>query len=180
VAHLSPRRRFVRFHLGDQAATRFVLRVALFCARASPHMKARIRIISGPLAGQIVEVCSKLLIGREEDCDLCPPCEFLSRHHCALLLDDFTLRIRDLGSKNGTFVNGHRIASGEAILLHDDLVAVGATQFLIEVTPQSDQAIQSTTSSAEMKGTSLFDTRTVEDDAPAPAEKPQESQRPLC
>lgn len=144
-------------------------------------MKARIRIFSGPLAGQTIEVTTRLVVGREPDCNLRLPCEFVSRHHCALQRDDFALRIRDLGSKNGTFVNGHRIATGEAILLHDDLVAVGATQFLIELTPQAEEANQSTTSSAEMKRTGLFDTRTMEGGAPAPpAEKPQEGQRPLA
>lgn len=146
-------------------------------------MRARIRIVSGPLAGQTVEVRSKLLVGREEDCHLRLACEFVSRHHCALLVDDFTLRIRDLGSKNGTFVNGHRIPANELILLHDDLVAVGATQFLIELTPHPEQANQSTTSSAELKGTGLFDTCTLEDGAaapPPPAEKPQEGRRPLA
>ena len=80
-------------------------------------------------------------------------------------LDGFTLRILDLGSKNGTFVNGHRIAAGEAILLHDaDLVSVGETTFIIELSPQPDEAgNQRTPSSAELKGTGLFDSRTVED-----------------
>ncbi len=148
-------------------------------------MKARIRVANGPLAGQTVEVGTRLLVGREADCDLRPPGEFVSRHHCALQLEEFTLRILDLGSKNGTFVNGRRIAAGEATLLQDaDLVSVGETAFIIEFIPQPDEAEnQRTPSSAELKGTGLFDSRTVEDGAaapPPPADKPQEGQRPLA
>jgi pSer/pThr/pTyr-binding forkhead associated (FHA) protein len=76
-------------------------------------MKARVRVVDGRLAGQTVEIGTRLLVGRETDCDLRPVGEFVSRHHCALAFDGFTLRILDLGSKNGTFVNGHRIAAGE-------------------------------------------------------------------
>jgi pSer/pThr/pTyr-binding forkhead associated (FHA) protein len=145
-------------------------------------MKARMRVVSGPLAGQTIEVTTRLLVGREQDCDLRLPCEFLSRHHCALLLDDCTLRIRDLGSKNGTFVNGRRIANREVILLHEDLVAVGATQLLIELFSQSGEPINPpTSSSAELKGTGVFDTGTVEDGVAVrapPAEKSKEGPRP--
>jgi pSer/pThr/pTyr-binding forkhead associated (FHA) protein len=148
-------------------------------------MKARIRMVNGPLTGQTVEIGTRLLVGREADCDLRPPGEFVSRHHCALQLEKFTLRILDLGSKNGTFVNGHRIVAGEANLLHDaDLISVGETTFIIEFIPNPDEAEnQRTPSSAELKGTGLFDSRTVEDGAAAPAppaDKPQEGQRPLA
>jgi pSer/pThr/pTyr-binding forkhead associated (FHA) protein len=97
-------------------------------------MKARLRIISGPLAGQAIDLSDgTLLIGREEDCQLRLTCDFLSRRHCAIELNDLTLRIRDLGSKNGTYVNGRRIGPNEEILLHDDLVAVGTMSFLIDI-----------------------------------------------
>ncbi len=95
---------------------------------------ARIKITSGFLGGQTIEVNQpNLIIGREEDCHVRPDSEFVSRHHCALLLDDYTLRIRDLGSKNGTFVNGRRIGTGDTILLHDDVVSIGETTFLIDL-----------------------------------------------
>ena len=99
-------------------------------------MDARLRILSGPHAGEIIEIRrGKLLIGREEDCQLRPDSEFVSRHHCVLLLDDYTLRIRDLGSKNGTFVNGRHIGTSETILLHDDMISVGEMIGQIDLSP---------------------------------------------
>jgi pSer/pThr/pTyr-binding forkhead associated (FHA) protein len=146
-------------------------------------MKARIRVVSGPLAGQTIAVQTKLLVGRDEDCDLSAPCAFLSRHHCVLFFDGCSLRIRDLASKNGTFVNGHHIGANQVILLHDDLVAVGATQFLIELAPLSEEPNRPlTTSSVELKRTAVFDSGTVDDGAvtPLPAEKSQKQDRPLA
>src|ERR1700728_5274564 len=102
-------------------------------------MDARLRILSGPHAGETIPIRrGKLLIGREEDCHLRPESEFVSRHHCVLLLDDYTLRIRDLGSKNGTFVNGRRVGSSETILLHDDMISITEMIGQIDLTPAPD------------------------------------------
>ncbi len=131
-------------------------------------MKARIRIITGPMSGQTIDLSDGiLLIGREADCQVRLPCDFVSRHHCALQLADLTLRIRDLGSKNGTYVNGRRIGTSESILLQDDLVAVGTTSFLIDLVQQL----------VPLPDTRLCDTGTVDADPapPKPEEKVQES-----
>jgi pSer/pThr/pTyr-binding forkhead associated (FHA) protein len=129
-------------------------------------MKARIRVITGPMSGQTIDLSDgTLLIGREADCRVRLPCDFVSRHHCALQLTDLTLRIRDLGSKNGTYVNGRRIGTSESILLQDDLVAVGTTSFLIDLV----QAL------APLPDTRLCDTGTVDAD-PAPQKPPEKVQ----
>jgi pSer/pThr/pTyr-binding forkhead associated (FHA) protein len=60
---------------------------------------------------------------------------FVSRHHCALLMDDYTLRIRDLGSKNGTFVNSVLAPIGARILAHGDTIRVADLFFRVEVIP---------------------------------------------
>ncbi len=134
-------------------------------------MQARIRATNGPLSGQIIDVRGgKLVIGREEDCQLRPESEFVRRHHCALLLDDYTLRIRDLGSKNGTFVNGRRIGSGDTILLQDDVVSIGEMTFLIDFN-QSHETKQPSASppSPAMEGTSVYEGDTEQADARLPA-----------
>ncbi|HEV3304036.1 MAG TPA: FHA domain-containing protein [Planctomycetaceae bacterium] len=103
-------------------------------------MDARLKILTGPLSGQTVSIpAGKLLIGREDDCHLRSTSEFVSRHHCVLILDEYTLRIRDLGSQNGTFVNGRRIVRGELTLLDGDAVSIGDLDFHIDcalATPQ--------------------------------------------
>ncbi len=89
-------------------------------------MDARLSILSGPSSGQIVPIpAGTVLVGREKDCHLRFPDEFVSRHHCVLLLDEHALRIRDLGSKNGTFVNSRRIGAEETTLLDGDIVSFG-------------------------------------------------------
>jgi hypothetical protein len=72
------------------------------------------------------------LIGREQDCHLRPNSDLVSRHHCVFTLDDFALRLRDLGSTNGTFVNGQRI-QGQVVLKPGDHVSVGKLSFEIVV-----------------------------------------------
>src|SRR5262245_32073579 len=53
------------------------------------------------------------LIGRGPDCDLQLPSEedymVVSRHHCRLEIDPPHVRVRDLGSRNGTRINGMQI-----------------------------------------------------------------------
>jgi hypothetical protein len=136
-------------------------------------MDARLRILSGPHAGETIEIRrGKLLIGREEDCQLRPDSEFVSRHHCVLLLDDYTLRIRDLGSKNGTFVNGRRIGTSETILLHDDMISIGEMIGQIDLTqvpvPEPADSSRGSGLRAADHGTGFFDGDTVQADSPVP------------
>jgi pSer/pThr/pTyr-binding forkhead associated (FHA) protein len=99
-------------------------------------MDAKLRVVSGLSSERTVRIARQLLIGRAEDCGLRLDGDFVSKHHCILLLDDYTLRLRDLGSKNGTFVNGHRVGASAIILLHDDTVSIGEASFLIDLTPE--------------------------------------------
>jgi predicted component of type VI protein secretion system len=158
---------FFALYWGDTGSFR---RIRL--AKGAALMDARLRILSGPHSGETVEIRrGKLLIGREEDCHLRPDSEFVSRHHCVLLLDDYTLRIRDLGSKNGTFVNGRRVGTSETILLHDDMISIGEMIGQIDLAPVPVR--QPTGSPREegvgqpaMHGTGFFDGDTVQSETP--------------
>ncbi len=59
--------------------------------------------------GQIFEVKNTMTIGRDSSCDISIPVEHLSRKHAELTLQDGKLFVTDLGSSNGTFVNGNRV-----------------------------------------------------------------------
>ncbi|NQV27675.1 MAG: FHA domain-containing protein [Rhodopirellula sp.] len=73
-------------------------------------LHAVLKVVGGKQDGKLIPLnTKKFLIGREQDCHLRPGSESVSRHHCAITIDDFTVRVRDLGSSNGTSINGKRI-----------------------------------------------------------------------
>ncbi|MCK4959272.1 MAG: FHA domain-containing protein, partial [Planctomycetes bacterium] len=72
--------------------------------------------------------------GRQQECDLCIPLMIVSRKHCQVNQDEGTLRVRDLGSRNGTFVNGEKIE--EAGLNAGDKLRVGPIVFGVQVDGQ--------------------------------------------
>jgi pSer/pThr/pTyr-binding forkhead associated (FHA) protein len=76
----------------------------------------------------------EFVIGRAHDCQLQLPSGFVSRHHCELIVDEreHALRLRDLGSRNGTFVNDEIVAE-ERELKDGDRLTVGCIPFEIHI-----------------------------------------------
>ncbi len=64
-----------------------------------------------------------LLVGRHKSCDIPTPDRRVSLFHCALLRSGTAVRVVDLGSRNGTFVDGTRV--GEALLARHAALRVG-------------------------------------------------------
>lgn len=84
---------------------------------------------SGPEKGQIIPVIDKIEIGRALECDLSILEPALSRKHAELEVMDDGLVLRDLGSVNGTYVNGTKI---EEVTLKDrDLLQFGRIRFIV-------------------------------------------------
>ncbi len=77
--------------------------------------------------GERIALRSRVLIGRSAACDLRLDDPRVSSEHAILGWTGAVWEVRDLGSKNGTFVGERRLAAGERIpLLPGDMIALGA------------------------------------------------------
>ncbi|GAE88445.1 FHA domain-containing protein [Acetivibrio straminisolvens] len=70
-------------------------------------------------------------IGRNDKNDIVIKDPFISGIHAYIMVEDQSIRIKDMGSKNGTFVNGTRLNEGEIVSLKDgDNIKIGHVKFL--------------------------------------------------
>ncbi len=81
-------------------------------------------LFAPPLAPLALEPAGEVILGRSTDCDLPVHSSEASRHHAAVRFHDGCYRIRDLGSTNGTTLNG-RPLEGEVELEPGDRIGVG-------------------------------------------------------
>jgi len=96
-------------------------------------MEVQLVVASGTKAGQTISIQgAKFLIGRADDCHLKPRSELISRYHCAIISEDGYVAIRDLGSKNGVYLNGERV-SLENELKNGDKLSVGPLEFVVNL-----------------------------------------------
>lgn len=86
-------------------------------------------ITSGPMAGTRFEVgAGGVRLGRSSSNDVCIPDEELSRNHCLFEQSgEAGIRVTDLASANGTFVNGEQLGSDSRELVAGDAMEVGST-----------------------------------------------------
>ncbi|MDA0657576.1 MAG: FHA domain-containing protein [Planctomycetota bacterium] len=99
-------------------------------------MFVKVRITSGSSTGKELTFRGKqFLVGRADECNLRPQSDTISRRHCLIEISETRASILDLGSRNGTIVNGNR--ADKPVELHaGDLVCVGALKFQIIECPQ--------------------------------------------
>jgi pSer/pThr/pTyr-binding forkhead associated (FHA) protein len=100
-------------------------------------MQVRLKVMQGSSAGKEVKIPTpQCVIGREEGCHLRPHSDAISRRHCMIVTSENEVIVRDLKSRNGTFVNDERV-EGEAVLLAGDILKVGPLEFeiVLEQTP---------------------------------------------
>lgn len=92
--------------------------------------KAVLRGVSGPYFGKVIPISGRLAIGRGSDCDLVLDEVEMSRRHAMVEVTPGGIWLRDLGSANGTYVNGVQVR--DAVLFTGDQLAFDRNRFLIE------------------------------------------------
>jgi predicted component of type VI protein secretion system len=89
--------------------------------------------------GTPIEISRDLMVvGRQEDCDLRLDHKSVSKVHCVIVKTDGLLLLRDLGSTNGTRVNGQRVR--RAALLPNDQLNIANCKFTVYLGPDDGSA----------------------------------------
>ena len=103
--------------------------------RAAGGLPIRLTTVAGKEHGRVYELklIEKATIGRDAECELpLPDDSEVSSRHCELALVGSRIQIQDLGSTNGTLLNGARMVGRQA-LESGDLIRLGRTELRITI-----------------------------------------------
>jgi phosphoserine phosphatase RsbU/P len=112
----------------------------------------------------------RLSIGRSRESDVFLPDQFLSRHHAEIRQGNGGHYIVDLGSKNGTLLNGAKIEA-EMLLREGDVITIGDHALIFSAIDDGDEE------EIEPAGTRVFSAKELSSETTKPTIDPQELQR---
>lgn len=116
-------------------------------------MQFRLKVVKGKPHGHCLAFpVGEFMFGRGPECDVRPNSDLVSRQHCMLQITESGALIRDLGSRNGTLVNG-QLVNSEQRLGNGDTLQIGP--LVLEVLVNSEPMIL---------GNSISDTALVNQD----------------
>jgi pSer/pThr/pTyr-binding forkhead associated (FHA) protein len=96
-------------------------------------MQVILKVVGGKNDGRQIKIAvPRFIIGRGETAHLRPASDLVSREHCEIVVGDGEVRISDLKSRNGTYVNGDKLAETHIVNSGDSL-RVGRLQFEVVV-----------------------------------------------
>ena len=130
-------------------------------------MSVLLRVVQGrPQGKHLLFTHREYVFGRGAECHVRPNSDWVSRQHCLLRVTPEVVSIRDLGSRNGTLVNGTRLVD-ECALHHGDLVEVGPLVFEVQFEgerPTVGVVIETQTLSCDAGDTATLNCDTGTDD----------------
>jgi len=103
-------------------------------------MNVKLLVVQGRPAGKSLSFPpGDFYFGRGGECQVRPLSEWVSRQHCLLRVTADAATLRDLGSRNGTLVNG-ALLTQEQPLRHGDLIQLGPLVFEVRLQPLAPAA----------------------------------------
>lgn len=92
-------------------------------------MEVKLVVVEGKHKNRVIPLPETIfLIGRDRQCHIRPHCQLVSQLHCAIAAWAGRVRVRDLQSRNGTFINGQQI-HGEVVVKDGDQLQIGSLIF---------------------------------------------------
>ena len=121
-------------------------------------MKVQLVVVRGKPEGKVIPLVGpSFKIGRGETCHLRPNSEQVSREHAEFTISGEAVVVRDLGSRNGTLVNGKALTADACRLKDRDLVQVGPLTFAVAILDAPAAAAKAAASPAAPKPASPDD-----------------------
>ena len=118
---------------------------------AASEVVARITLVEGEQQRTVEVPLGHSSVGRAPDCAIQVNAGGVSRHHCVIQWDGDSLLLEDVGSTNGTWVNGNRV-SGSRQIFHGDRVSLGDASLRLDLVPRvSEHAVAATNAPAPKK-----------------------------
>lgn len=97
-------------------------------------MKVSLVVATGVHQGKVIPILGpQFLVGRDPQCQLRPASQAVSKQHCAIIVRDGKVYLRDFGSTNGTVVNDAIVRGEELEVENNDLLKIGPLDFTLRV-----------------------------------------------
>jgi predicted component of type VI protein secretion system len=152
-------------------------------------MKVSLVVASGVHQGKVILITGQqFLIGRDPHCQLRPASQAVSKQHCAVLIRDGKVFVKDFGSTNGTLLNDAPVQNEERVVANNDNLKIGPLDFTVRIevpasgrdaTPLPDGNAETAAALAAVKASAGSGPKTpLRDATPSPATKPGSKVQP--
>ena len=98
-----------------------------------------LRGVSGIMFGRNFTLVGSMIVGREKNCDIAIPNDEISRQHARIITRPGSILLEDLGSSNGTFVNGKPI--DKAVVIVGDEIRFDKIRFNLQSLNQIEELL---------------------------------------